>query len=143
MIGMCLLYINIRILSSNAHFSTQVWHTSAHTNTDLEMMEDQSMKHFSKVMALALVLGAITACAYGCVGPESNDSGVNENADTTATTTQKPTTQAPTTEPTTTEGAMGSIAGDVSDALTDGMTTQGTTEATTTAPARTRGRAGK
>lgn len=93
------------------------------------------MKHFSKVMALALVLGAITACAYGCVGPESNDSGVNENTDTTATTTQKPTTQAPTTEAaTTTEGALGSIAGDVSDALTDGMTT----ETTTTAPARTR-----
>lgn len=102
------------------------------------------MKQFSKVMVLALVLGAITACAYGCVGPESDDSGVNENTDTT-TTAQ--TTQAPTTQATTTEGALGSIAGDVSDALTDGMTTQGaTTEAVTSAPARNRsmrGREGK
>ena len=98
------------------------------------------MKHFSKVMALALVLGAITACAVGCVGPESDDSGVNQNTDTTATTTQRPTTQVPTTEAaTTTEGALGSIAGDVSDALTDGMTT----ETTTTAPARTRGMRGR
>ena len=61
------------------------------------------MKHFSKVMALALVLGVITACAVGCVGPESDDSGVNENTDTTAKTTQAPTTQAPTTQTPTTE----------------------------------------
>ena len=105
------------------------------------------MKHFSKVMALALVLGVITACAVGCVGPESDDSGVNQNTDTTATTTQKPTTQAPTTEAPTTEGALGSIAGDISEALTDGMTTQGTTEAATTqTPSRNgrmRGREGK
>ena len=105
------------------------------------------MKHFSKVMALALVLGVITSCAVGCVGPESDDSGVNQNTDTTATTTQRPTTQAPTTEAPTTEGALGSIAGDVSEALTDGMTTQGTTEAATTqTPSRNgrmRGREGK
>ena len=105
------------------------------------------MKHFSKVMALALVLGAITACAVGCVGPESDDSGVNQNTDTTATTTQKPTTQAPTTEAPTTEGALGSIAGDVSEAVSDAVSGGNTTEsATTQTPSRNgrmRGREGK
>ena len=104
------------------------------------------MKHFSKVMALALVLGAITACAVGCVGPESDDSGVNQNTDTTATTTQKPTTQAPTTEAPTTEGALGSIAGDVSEAVSDAVSGGSSEAATTQTPSRNgrmRGREGK
>ena len=104
------------------------------------------MKHFSKVMALALVLGAITACAVGCVGPESDDSGVNQNTDTTATTTQRPTTQAPTTEAPTTEGALGSIAGDVSDAVSDAVSGGSSEAATTQTPSRNgrmRGREGK
>ena len=101
------------------------------------------MKHFGKLLALALVLGAIATCAYGCVGPESDDSGVNENTDTKGTT--QATTQAPTTGTTqadTSGGMVGSVADDVSEALTDDMSTQ-TTEAATTAPARTRGREGK
>ena len=104
------------------------------------------MKHFSKVMALALVLGAITACAVGCVGPESDDSGVNQNTDTTATTTQRPTTQAPTTEAPTTEGALGSIAGDVSEAVSDAVSGGSSEAATTQTPSRNgrmRGREGK
>ena len=104
------------------------------------------MKHFSKVMALALVLGAITACAVGCVGPESDDSGVNENTDTTAKTTQAPTTQAPTTEASTTEGALGSVAGDVSEAVSDAVSGGSSEAATTQTPSRNgrmRGREGK
>ena len=117
----------------------------AHTIADLEIMEDQKMKYFGKAMALALVLGVITVCAVGCVGPESNDSGVNENTDTTNKTTTAPTT-APTTEKTTTQpgtsgGVVGSVADDVSEALTDGMTTQKeTTQGTTQAPSRSNGR---
>ena len=53
------------------------------------------MKIFTKALTLALVLGAVTACAVACVGPESDDSGVNENTDTTNTTN---TTTAQTTE---------------------------------------------
>ena len=104
------------------------------------------MKHFSKVMALALVLGAITACAVGCVGPESDDSGVNENTDTTAKTTQAPTTQAPTTEAPTTENGIGSIAGDVSEAVSDAVSGGSSEAATTQTPSqngRMRGREGK
>ena len=96
------------------------------------------MKNTGKAFALALILAAVTACAVGCVGPESDDSGVNENTDTqstTQTTTQAPTTQAPTTEANTTEGALGSIAGDVSDAISGDSS-----EAVTTAPSRMNGR---
>ena len=101
------------------------------------------MKNTGKAFALALILAAVTACAVGCVGPESDDSGVNENTDTQSTTqtttqaptTQAPTTQAPTTEANTTEGALGSIAGDVSDAISGDSS-----EAVTTAPSRMNGR---
>lgn len=114
------------------------------------------MKYTGKLLALAMVLATVTAFAVGCVGPESDDSGVNENTDTTnttQTTTQAPTTQAPTqapgttapgtTAPGTTENGMGSIAGDVSDAISGETTTEA---ATTTAPTRNgrmRGREGK
>jgi hypothetical protein len=111
------------------------------------------MKYTGKVLALAMVLAAVTACAVGCVGPESDDSGVNENTDTTntttttQTTTQAPTTQAPTTEAPTTENGMGSIAGDVSEAVSDAVSGGNTTEsATTQTPSRNgrmRGREGK
>lgn len=111
------------------------------------------MKYTGKVLALAMVLAAVTACAVGCVGPESDDSGVNENTDTTTTTTttqtttQAPTTQAPTTEAPTTENGMGSIAGDVSEAVSDAVSGGNTTEsATTQTPSRNgrmRGREGK
>lgn len=108
------------------------------------------MKYTGKIMALALILAAVSACAVGCVGPESDDSGVNENTDTTTTTqttTQAPTTQAPTTEAPTTENGMGSIAGDVSEAVSDAVSGGNTTEsATTQTPSRNgrmRGREGK
>ena len=113
------------------------------------------MKYTGKIMALALILAAVSACAVGCVGPESDDSVVNENTDTTTTTqttkeeptTQAPTTQAPTTEAPTTENGMGSIAGDVSEAVSDAVSGGNTTEsATTQTPSRNgrmRGREGK
>ena len=111
------------------------------------------MKYTGKLLALALILAAVSACAVGCVGPESDDSGVNENTDTTntttttQTTTQAPTTEAPTTETPTTEGMMGSIAGDVSEAVSDAVSGGNTTEsATTQTPSRNgrmRGREGK
>ncbi|MBO7296421.1 MAG: hypothetical protein J6V39_04095 [Clostridia bacterium] len=116
------------------------------------------MKYTGKLLALALILAAVSACAVGCVGPESDDSGVNENTDTTnsttttqtttqAPTTQAPTTQAPTTETPTTEGMMGSIAGDVSEAVSDAVSGGNTTEsATTQTPSRNgrmRGREGQ
>lgn len=111
------------------------------------------MKYTGKLLALAMVLAAVTAFAVGCVGPESDDSGVNENTDTTntttttQTTTQAPTTQAPTTEAPTTENGMGSIAGDVSEAVSDAVSGGNTTEsATTQTPSRNgrmRGREGK
>ena len=111
------------------------------------------MKYTGKLLALALILAAVSACAVGCVGPESDDSGVNENTDTTnsttttQTTTQAPTTQAPTTETPTTENGMGSIAGDVSEAVSDAVSGGNTTEsATTQTPSRNgrmRGREGK
>ena len=103
------------------------------------------MKYTGKALALALILAAVTACAVGCVGPESDDSGVNENTDTTGTTqttTQAPTTQAPTTESTTTEGALGSVAGDVSDAIS-GDSAETTTQAPSRMNGRMRGREGK
>ena len=107
------------------------------------------MKYTGKVLALAMVLAAVTACAVGCVGPESDDSGVNENTDTTnttQTTTQAPTTQTPTTEAPTTENGMGSIAGDVSEAVSDAVSGGSSEAATTQTPSRNgrmRGREGK
>ncbi len=110
------------------------------------------MKYTGKILALAMVLAAVSAFAVGCVGPESDDSGINENTDTKGTTqattqapTQAPTTQAPTTDSTTEGGSgsgAGSIAGDVSDAIS-GQTTE---PASTQDPARNgrmRGREGK
>ncbi len=113
------------------------------------------MKYTGKLLALAMVLATVTACAVGCVGPESDDSGVNENTDTTTTTTQTttqapttqaPTTQAPTTEAPTTENGMGSIAGDVSEAVSDAVSGGSSEAATTQTPSRNgrmRGREGK
>ena len=109
------------------------------------------MKYTGKLLALAMVLATVTACAVGCVGPESDDSGVNENTDTTTTTTtqtttQAPTTQAPTTEAPTTESGMGSIAGDVSEAVSDAVSGGSSEAATTQTPSRNgrmRGREGK
>ena len=109
------------------------------------------MKYTGKLLALAMVLATVTACAVGCVGPESDDSGVNENTDTTTTTTtqtttQAPTTQAPTTEAPTTESGMGSIAGDASEAVSDAVSGGSSEAATTQTPSRNgrmRGREGK
>ena len=111
------------------------------------------MKYSGKLLALSMILAIVSAFAVGCVGPESDDSGVNENTDTTTTTTttqtttQTPTTQAPTTEAPTTENGMGSIAGDVSEAVSDAVSGGNTTEsATTQTPSRNgrmRGREGK
>ena len=102
------------------------------------------MKITGKALTLLLVLGLLTASLYGCIGPESDDSGVNENTDTKGTTqsTTQSTTQQTTNQ--TGEGIVGSVADDVSDALTGDMTTETTTDAVTTAPgARTRGMRGR
>ncbi len=104
------------------------------------------MKYTGKALALALILAAVTACAVGCVGPESDDSGVNENTDTQGTT-QAPstqgTTQAPTTESDTSEGALGSVAGDISDAISGDTAEPESTQAPSRMNGRMRGREGK
>ena len=107
------------------------------------------MKYIGKILAFALILTVISACAVGCVGPESDDSGVNENTDTTnTTTTTQATTQAPTTQAPTTDSGMGSVVGDVSEAVSDAISGGNTTTeaATTQTPSRNggmRGREGK